>query len=90
MRELETWRLENDKGKSRPTLSTMTQSMHVRSNILFMGRDNSLFRQDSAFKSDGKIPKIIGINPGQNTYSVRQLAILKAVIQRMKQLKFLT
>ena len=30
-----------------------------------MGRDNGLFHKDSVFKSDGNIPKIIGIDPGQ-------------------------
>lgn len=65
MRDLETWRLESDSKKSEPKLPVISQLKNTRSKELFMEKDNGLFHEDSAFKSDGEIPKIIGIDPGQ-------------------------
>ena len=64
MRDSESWRLEKDVHKSRPKLPVMLQMKDVKSKDSFTGRDNGLFHKDSAFKSDGRIPKIIGIDPG--------------------------
>ena len=63
MRDLECWRLEKE--KSRPKLPVLTQTKSIPSKESFMEKDNGLFHQVSAFKSDGNIQKVIGIDPGQ-------------------------
>ena len=64
MRALESWRLERDMGKSRSKLPVLAQTKTIPSKESFMEKDNGLFHQVSAFKSDGKIPRVIGIDPG--------------------------
>ena len=57
--------MEIDKDTSRPKLPVLAQSNSTPNKESLMEMETGLFRKYSALKSDGEIPKIIGIDPGK-------------------------
>ena len=61
---LEQWRRYGK--NSGPKFHVSVNCDDVPKNETFSDKSHGLFHPDSAFKSDDSVPKVIGIDPGQN------------------------